>query len=51
LEEGILRIWQNESVVSADETNYDDELIKQCCKDFSNAAIIAGNVPGKNKPM
>lgn len=48
LSNSVLRIWKNKSVISVDENYYDDDIIKQCTKDYKNAARITGNVLGNS---
>jgi hypothetical protein len=51
LSEDILREWRDKSIVTKNETYYDNLLISQCHKDYVNAASIVGMVLGNNKQM
>ncbi len=44
----VLRIWQNESVMTVDETYYDCEIINNCNNNFQSASRIAGTVLGES---
>ena len=45
-QKGILRIWENESVITVDEAYYDTLLLHSCQKKFINAARIVGESLG-----